>query len=246
MRAGALYGHPTSGPVTVAPGCSSLPTPTSRDWKGRNQRDDATCLPGAVALLPTPAANQYEMADVDGYLERREREKALGRNGNGFGLVLSMAVKMLPTPAAWDGDRGPDYAWAGREASGADDLVTTIAKLLPTPTSADHKGATSPEAAQDWEFRGTNLPEAVQRMRMLPTPRVTADRASRGSLTRQGHWSAPSLGQAVELAQGILPREYADWTEVQGWHGATTSPPSDDGRPSLDGQLRLPWTDGDG
>ncbi len=26
-----------------------LPTPTGRDHKGRNQRNDATCLPGAVA-----------------------------------------------------------------------------------------------------------------------------------------------------------------------------------------------------
>ncbi len=31
-----------------------LPTPVSRDHKGRNQRNDATCLPGA--LLPTPRA----------------------------------------------------------------------------------------------------------------------------------------------------------------------------------------------
>jgi len=31
-----------------------LPTPTSRDHKGRNQRDDDTCLPGA--LIPTPNA----------------------------------------------------------------------------------------------------------------------------------------------------------------------------------------------
>lgn len=37
-----------------------LPTPTARDWKGRNQRDDATCLPGAVdRLLPTPTASRY-------------------------------------------------------------------------------------------------------------------------------------------------------------------------------------------
>jgi DNA (cytosine-5)-methyltransferase 1 len=36
---------------------SHLPTPTSRDWKGQNQRRDASCLPGAVALLPTPAVN---------------------------------------------------------------------------------------------------------------------------------------------------------------------------------------------
>jgi hypothetical protein len=40
-----------------------------------------------------------------------------------------------------------------------------------------------------------------------PTPRKHADRTGRESITREGHWSAPSLGQAVELAAGILPRE---------------------------------------
>ena len=34
-------------PLAVA--VKLLPTPTSRDWKGRNQRNDETCLPGAVA-----------------------------------------------------------------------------------------------------------------------------------------------------------------------------------------------------
>jgi hypothetical protein len=31
-----------------------LPTPTSRDHKGRNQRDDETCLPGVITALPSP------------------------------------------------------------------------------------------------------------------------------------------------------------------------------------------------
>ncbi len=40
---------------------SLMPTPTSRDGKGRNQRDDETCLPGAVGnLLPTPRASERE------------------------------------------------------------------------------------------------------------------------------------------------------------------------------------------
>jgi hypothetical protein len=30
-----------------------LPTPTSRDWKGQNQRGDTTCLPGAITSLPS-------------------------------------------------------------------------------------------------------------------------------------------------------------------------------------------------
>jgi hypothetical protein len=34
-----------------------LPTPTRRDWKGRNQRNDITCLPGAVMALRANAGN---------------------------------------------------------------------------------------------------------------------------------------------------------------------------------------------
>lgn len=30
-----------------------LPTPTSRDWKGENQRGDETCLPGAIRGVTT-------------------------------------------------------------------------------------------------------------------------------------------------------------------------------------------------
>jgi hypothetical protein len=37
---------------------SLVPTPTARDWKGQNQRGDATYLPGA--LLPTPTAADGE------------------------------------------------------------------------------------------------------------------------------------------------------------------------------------------
>jgi hypothetical protein len=49
--------------------------------------------------------------------------------------------------------------------------------------------------------------------RFWPTPRVSADRASRGSLTAK-HWSAVGLGQAVELAEGILSREFATEDEL--------------------------------
>lgn len=37
-----------------------LPTPTGRDGKGRNQRDDTTCLPGAVSSLPQPPRSDME------------------------------------------------------------------------------------------------------------------------------------------------------------------------------------------
>jgi hypothetical protein len=54
--------HGTGGPdlrttISLLP----TPTPTARDGKGPNQRNDATCLHGALigpaALLPTPTVN---------------------------------------------------------------------------------------------------------------------------------------------------------------------------------------------
>ena len=54
---GRAFALPTWAPPIDAADGSLLPTPTGRDHKGRNQRDDTTCLPGvASALLPTPTA----------------------------------------------------------------------------------------------------------------------------------------------------------------------------------------------
>ena len=56
MRSGQLFQQPRLVPATDGSDYSSLlPTPTRRDHKGRNQRNDDTCLPGA--LLPTPVAD---------------------------------------------------------------------------------------------------------------------------------------------------------------------------------------------
>lgn len=90
--------HPTSGPAG-----SALPTPTARDHKGPNQRRDDSCLPGAVALLPTPTAgNPNDGEDLDSWEARRRRNLAKGVNGNGQGTPLAIAVRLLPTPTAAD------------------------------------------------------------------------------------------------------------------------------------------------
>lgn len=70
-----------------------------------------------------------------------------------------------------------------------------------------------------WDGSAWRLPRwerriAVSGCSSWPTPRVAADRASRASLTRDGHWSAPALGQAVELSAGVLPREFATIDEL--------------------------------
>lgn len=76
-----------------------MPTPTARDHKGRNQRDDASCLPGA--LLPTPRASRGASTTETAYALGGERSDADRPQGQ----------VLLPTPAASDstgGGRHPD------------------------------------------------------------------------------------------------------------------------------------------
>lgn len=70
--------------------------------------------------FPTPTRSDAEK----GYSSPPGAENQRGRE------TLSGAVqsRMWPTPCAADGSRGPDFARAGREDSGGDDLVTAVAR----------------------------------------------------------------------------------------------------------------------
>ncbi|MEX2289195.1 MAG: hypothetical protein WD794_02560 [Mycobacteriales bacterium] len=75
-----------------------LPTPTSRDHKGRNQRDDESCLPGAVGkLLPTPTTQPT--------------------TGNGHARNLGGEAKLLRTPRALTGADTPPLSKGGDGSS---------------------------------------------------------------------------------------------------------------------------------
>lgn len=87
---------------------------------------------GSRTRLPTPTAS-----DAKGSRRTTARTDEWISND---GTTLLDALVLLPTPQAWDGRRGPDLARADRDESGGMDLTTTIERLLPTPTSRDHKG----------------------------------------------------------------------------------------------------------
>lgn len=139
-----------------------------------------------------------------------------------------MAVKLLPTPAAWHGDRGPDYARTDREASGGDDLVTTLARmhpsrpdpLLPTPTGRDGKGRNQRDDA-------TCLPGAVDRL--LPTPSA-AD--GMGGHERRGG------NRGEELLLAGLVKDVSS--------GVPTNPLSPDTNSLSDDQHPTLWTEREG
>lgn len=133
MRSGTAYRLPPLVPLTAGTGCLSWPTPSAEQ---HNYQED-------------PAQ----------WLERRERIKAKGINGNGMGMPLGIAVKLWPTPRHSDADRG-----------GRGDLIQAVRgnpnshyKMWPTPTAVDHKGANTRAPGKERPLCDDDLPTRVAR-----------------------------------------------------------------------------------
>lgn len=221
---------------------SLLPTPTSRDGKGPNQRGDTSCLHGA--LLPTPTARTQDRSQEEA--ERRHMPgRAMGRGGGASPDLASVAV-LLPTPRATDGMKGGPNQ---RGSSGDLMLPSAVMELLPTPTAADGdreslayprgnatlKGALLPtlsatnshgnhkrggDRAQELLLPG--IAKQIGEEQLLPTPRAQD-------------------AKHAETSQNELAREPGkDLLHVrlarQASSGEPTSPPSAAGKPSSDGQ----------
>lgn len=98
-RGGYAFQLPLPAPLTVESASSSLPT--LRASRG------ASATETMYLLFPTPAAgNPNDGEDTNGWLSRRERVKERVGNGNGMGMPLTIAVQLLPTPKASDGEKG--------------------------------------------------------------------------------------------------------------------------------------------
>ena len=111
--------------------------------------------------------------------------KETAQNGNGFGVPLSVAVRLLPTPTANlgrnGGGRDVEKQRAGGHAVSLKDVAFSLPKLLPTPRTSDTNGAGAHGQG------GLDLQQAVT---LLPTPTTQPD-------TGNGH--ARNLGKEVRL-----------------------------------------------
>lgn len=177
-----------------------------------------------TVLLPTPTAAAYGS------------NQSLSPGAAVRPSLATLAARLLPTPRTSDG-RGP----AGHGAGGAD-LRTAVWQLLPTPRASDGvKGC----PAQRGSKGDLTLPSAAVRLgdaradarakdgtagadedggaRLLPTPRAAATRTGRHAATTPTSRSGPSLEQAAEIADGVLPRELNTWAQAP----AAWQPPSD-------------------
>ena len=173
---------------------------------------DASASSSPPGLLPTPDA----YAGARGGSQAPEKRQAGGHSVS----LQDVAEHMLPTPQArdWKGVGPADHR---RNDPGLPAIAET---LLPTPRATD---GTKGGPNQRGSSGDLMLPSAVH---LLPTHRVSATRTGKSAALRRDSMSGPSLDQALEIARGVLPREFTSWDELPpSWHGDRTSPPSDAG-----------------
>ncbi|MGC4151521.1 MAG: DNA cytosine methyltransferase [Propionicimonas sp.] len=224
-----------------------LPTPTAQDaanLAGHSQRSRNTPpLNTVVTLLPTPSAGNFnDGEDPDEWEARRQRIKATGVNGNGMGMPLGVAVQLLPTPRATDGEKGGP----NQRGSSGDLMLPSAVAMLPTPTAADG-GGTHGFGLRDWTQgsrrylptpRATRGGSATETVDLLPTPSV-AD-AMGGHERRGGDRGGELLlkGIATEQAWGPYAPAIARWEAIAGPAPAPTKP-GRKGRPKLNPDFAL-------
>ena len=149
-RAGRAYARPMWAHLTDGSASSSspglLPTPTVQDGANNAgpsqwERNSKPLNVAALELLPTPSAcvaNDGEGTET--WLARRERVKAAKVNGNGMGMPLTIAVQLLPTPQATDGQGGPkrlrpDGRTEANHGANLRDLFGSNGAPTPTPSN---------------------------------------------------------------------------------------------------------------
>lgn len=167
-------------------GTPTLPTPTARDWKGHNERRDATCLTGA--LMPTPRAS-------DG------THGGPGQRGSAGDLMLSSAVALLPTPTAMDS-----------RASGGDPRTSNTTLTDATVRNPDLWGKYGPTIRR-WEALTRPAPAATQPSARTGNPQL-APRFSEWLMGWPAGWvtDVPDLSRNEQLriiGNGVVPQQAA-------------------------------------
>ena len=104
----ATVSSSSPGPLPKTPTAQLATNGGSQHPDKRKQGGHGPTLADEVEwLLPTPSAsNPNDGEDLENWKNRREAVKAKGVNGNGFGMPLSIAVRLLPTPTARDWKNG--------------------------------------------------------------------------------------------------------------------------------------------
>lgn len=237
---GAAYELPTSEPLTVVSASSSsrdLPTPTSRDWKGQNQRNDDTCLPGAVMLLPTPMAYETDPSDelveeIRANIDPNDPHHRLyleGRKWFSQRTLSRIAPALLPTPSANDSTGAEKETREARQEDGTGGpSLRDLPKLLPTPVANPDNPGTGGElraAIVHGEERRNETgidtmgrPNLGRPSKLLPTPMGNQGRAAKEYIPggdKMSDRSLPTVARAAGEGK-LLPTPTTEPTSGNG------------------------------
>jgi hypothetical protein len=218
-RSGRAFALPTPEPRTAATASSSLPSGPAR--------------PGGSRLLPTPVAGNYgDGASLQTWQARRERQKKLGRNGNGIGTPLPVAIALLPTPLA--SDSAPEHVAGGTRPSGAK-RQTGLPEVIIRRLASQGCPAGTAEPGEG---------------RLLPTPDTGCSpngHGRRGGRPGNGHQSGHGLDvAATALTPAPAPRagrSTVAWGEyepaIRRWEHVLAHPAPPPAEPGPSGRPRL-------
>jgi DNA (cytosine-5)-methyltransferase 1 len=189
--------------------------------------------PHGSRLLPTPVAGNFnDGADLPTWMARRDRQKKLGRNGNGIGTPLPVAIALLPTPMAGDfgADRsdGPVRPSGAKRQTGLPDVIIHRLAARDSPAGAAEPGGG----------------------RLLPTPDTGCSpngHGRRGGRAGNGHQSGHGLDVAASaLSPGPAPlagHATVAWAEyepaIRRWERVLGCPAPPPAEPGPSGRLRL-------
>ncbi len=208
---------------------SAWPTPNTMAGGGKTrsgERGQEMLLPGLVSAWPTPAHNEFVPVDIPRMLERREREKAKGRNGTGFGLTVGMLTAWnesgfsplaspasLP-PAPESSEEAQMTAGSGQRLCACFDCSTPLGRfskiLLESATWA------SPEFSLKWKLRvtkcGSTVFQLARSVRRTGGSGTGSWPTTRAADTKSECWAPGRLEEKMLETRGQpLPRVLMAW-----------------------------------
>jgi len=222
-RNGSAFALPMPEPRTAATACSSLPSGPAQ--------------PVGSRLLPTPVAGCFNDGEsLSNWQARRDRQKQLGRNGNGIGTPLPVAIALLTASMA--GDFGADKASGPVRPSGAKRQAGLPDVIIHRIAGQGNPAGTAEAGAG----------------RLLPTPDTGCSpngHGRRGGRPGNGHQSGQGLDvAATALSPGPAPRAGQDtvawgeyepairrWEQVLGYPAPPPAEPGPSGRPRLSAEF---------
>jgi DNA (cytosine-5)-methyltransferase 1 len=216
-------------------GCAcALPTPEPATAATGSSSSAAGQPPGpGLRLLPAPVAGAFNDGEsAESWLARRDRQKKLGRNGNGIGTPLAIAIRLLPTPMASDSAAELAPQLGGRRPSGAKRQTG-----LPEVVAHHLTGLAAPSGPAQ---------AAAGPQRLLPTPDTgTSPRGHgrRGGRPGNGHQSGKDLDTAARTLTAPGSGTPVAWGEyepaIHRWEQVLGQPAPPPAEPGPGGRVRL-------